>query len=804
MSGPGRNEPCPCGSGKKYKKCCFVAGSETTYTKGERDAALAALDRFVDGAFWERIASKAEGDFWADLDPARTAIAEDALLESTSELVFDFWLFFDHEYKPGRSVVDDYLDVTQGIAPGVRRYLTLARATTMRVYQVVEVRPGVGMTLRDFVTGEETLVAERSATQQIRRWDVLATRIMPAGLPGDPVLDGSVLPIAPARAEPLVEVMRDSLADDAEEGELSEKQSYAWLVPNIHAAWISPMQLPNLVNYDGDALVLTRVYFDVGDRAAVVAALDGARGLERVEAEGQPPRWAWFGKGKDRKEPVTYGWFELGGERLELQTNSVERGERGRTLVERVGGSAVKYRATGTEDIGQAMQAMRGRPAAEPESLPAALREAGTVAAEQHLAEHYERWLDESVPRLCGQSPRRAAASNDLRTSVVEMLKELEGMYEKALSNGDPAFDPTWMWEELGIGNDRDAPVFRQQAPVLGHETLARHFPELAPLTRDLGARVRRAAGPNGLERVVSEEDLAGDLAYQRFVRASSSPELARHLALTFSNFELYLRKVFWMGESLSWMLGATKLDVTCDAVRLPFRSMALVFIDRYALGLAERADARLPAEVRQGRMLQVLTVYVTQTHGEEGGLGPRVLDLAMVGDVLDGTTPSVVPCRLELHDRKRVDRVIAEASAGVAELDEDEGVRPVYESTPLRDLLGLVVNALLYATSKDAKVDEVKPGRSETRKKSEREVPILTAETVFYLPGTIDIRTLEQLKKARRGGREHTLTRRCMVRGHWRRAQPGWEDQRPRWITPHWRGPSAAAIVERQYRLEE
>jgi uncharacterized protein YecA (UPF0149 family) len=21
---PGRNDPCPCGSGKKYKKCCFV------------------------------------------------------------------------------------------------------------------------------------------------------------------------------------------------------------------------------------------------------------------------------------------------------------------------------------------------------------------------------------------------------------------------------------------------------------------------------------------------------------------------------------------------------------------------------------------------------------------------------------------------------------------------------------------------------------------------------------------------------------------------------------------------------------
>ncbi|MEW6759152.1 MAG: SEC-C metal-binding domain-containing protein, partial [Acidobacteriota bacterium] len=23
MTGPGRNDPCPCGSGKKFKKCCL-------------------------------------------------------------------------------------------------------------------------------------------------------------------------------------------------------------------------------------------------------------------------------------------------------------------------------------------------------------------------------------------------------------------------------------------------------------------------------------------------------------------------------------------------------------------------------------------------------------------------------------------------------------------------------------------------------------------------------------------------------------------------------------------------------------
>jgi hypothetical protein len=251
-------------------------------------------------------------------------------------------------------------------------------------------------------------------------------------------------------------------------------------------------------------------------------------------------------------------------------------------------------------------------------------------------------------------------------------------------------------------------------------------------------------------------------------------------------------------------MLGATKLDVTGDAVRLPFRSLALVFTDRYALGLAERTDSRLAAELRQGRILQVLTVYVTQTSGADDGHEPRALDLAIVADVLDGARPAMIPCRLELLGGERVDRIIAGVTPGVLGLDDDETVLPIYESAPLRDLLGLVVNALLYATSKDAEIREVPPGSKVTRKMNDLEIPIFTSETVFHLPGTIDIKTLDHLKKARRGGREHELTRRCMVRGHWRRAQQGWEDQRPRWIAPHWRGPSAAAIVERQYRLEE
>lgn len=44
----------------------------------------------------------------------------------------------------------------------------------------------------------------------------------------------------------------------------------------------------------------------------------------------------------------------------------------------------------------------------------------------------------------------------------------------------------------------------------------------------------------------------------------------------------------------------------------------------------------------------------------------------------------------------------------------------------------------------------------------------------------------------------------RFMVRGHWRRANSNWKDQRMRWIEPYWKGPDLATIIERQYQLGE
>jgi tetratricopeptide (TPR) repeat protein len=70
MATPGRNDPCPCGSGKKYKKCCLpkeeaeqgkVIAKEQA-VREQRAAARRLQERQAKAAFLERFAAANEVD----------------------------------------------------------------------------------------------------------------------------------------------------------------------------------------------------------------------------------------------------------------------------------------------------------------------------------------------------------------------------------------------------------------------------------------------------------------------------------------------------------------------------------------------------------------------------------------------------------------------------------------------------------------------------------------------------------------------------------------------------------------------
>jgi hypothetical protein len=117
------------------------------------------------------------------------------------------------------------------------------------------------------------------------------------------------------------------------------------------------------------------------------------------------------------------------------------------------------------------------------------------------------------------------------------------------------------------------------------------------------------------------------------------------------------------------------------------------------------------------------------------------------------------------------------------------------------RPLLDSVINTTLYTTSAGVKLDQYRTDRSKQPDRNEPKA-CLAGDSVYYLPGKIKISHMRKLQQVARGPEGRTLMHRFMVRGHWRRPNPNWKDQSPRWIEPYWRGPSLASIIEREYRV--
>ena len=113
MERPGRNDPCPCGSGRKYKKCCLGNEAEGPAFAGALESSgLPVLRRL--GRFAESIAGAAlsafardEFDFWrGPLTSAQSARVADYLMfdfrpaHTARRTVEEFALRYSGELKP--------------------------------------------------------------------------------------------------------------------------------------------------------------------------------------------------------------------------------------------------------------------------------------------------------------------------------------------------------------------------------------------------------------------------------------------------------------------------------------------------------------------------------------------------------------------------------------------------------------------------------------------------------------------------------------------------------------------------------
>jgi hypothetical protein len=183
----GRNDPCPCGSGKKYKQCHLpleqAAQAEqlrlrravdtlmpkiNTAAQDQAGAIPAALERFWEGKY--------SPDQLPELDD----------LEGRGAERFLTWFAFDYVHDDGRTLVER---LAAGEGDGAALELTddeaglLAGWTSARLrpYVAESVLKGQGMHVNELIDAAAYEVEDHAASRRIVPGEVLVAHLVPAG-----------------------------------------------------------------------------------------------------------------------------------------------------------------------------------------------------------------------------------------------------------------------------------------------------------------------------------------------------------------------------------------------------------------------------------------------------------------------------------------------------------------------------------------------------------------------------------------------------------------------------------------------
>jgi hypothetical protein len=443
----GRNDPCPCGSGKKHKRCCLERDEDAARPAagergdGPRERILEALDRWILRPEQREMREEALASF------CRGAPPDEVVDDDDGDRLMGY-VCFDHLFD-GRPATDLFLETAgRRLDDDERWALGRLAAARLRVYQVTEVVREEGLHLRDLWSDERLFVSERLATRQLHAWDLLAARVTRFEN-GRRELDGGNYLFGTDLKADLVSLLRRAeRAFRKKRPDLSDDVFWRLTPPLIHEFWLDRVvhrPPPTIVTAEGDLLELGKVVFDVRDEARLRAALDAHPDL--LPGDGD---WAWV------EETGTFtrtlGGLRIEGRRLILEVTSRRRGRDGRRLVLEAAGAAVAHRSTRYETVERALARREevntddaaGRPA---EPMP---EEATQIVAELKDA-HYRTWPDTPLPALGGRTPRHAARLKTIRPKLVDLLAAMENAEARSARPGSPPYDFGWLWRELGL-----------------------------------------------------------------------------------------------------------------------------------------------------------------------------------------------------------------------------------------------------------------------------------------------------------------------------------------------------------------
>ena len=382
----GRNEPCWCGSGRKYKKCHL--GREQLALADRVNWLYEKAAQYVDSDEWRELLAEAGYERYRhthDLAEALDAGMADPLV--TDVVLFEGGAFAE------------FLEVRGSLLPDDERLLAEQWLLVDRsVFEVETVTPGESVTVRDVRNGDMHAVRERTASRKLKPGQLICARVVPAG--DSMQFFGGVEPIALHERDRLIELL-DAEPDPVELMDALSRR-------------FAPARLTNT---EGEPLVICEATVRLGDPEGVEAALDDA--YDRADGD-EPPRW--------HEHVTSHGMPRIRavlvreGDTLRVETNSADRMDRVLATLVRLDPTmrVVDESRRPIRDAQEAAELAAQLPAAEDALDPD--DPAVAEMLDEFIREYEAKWLEEPIPALDGHTPRQAADDPTRRGDLIKLL----------------------------------------------------------------------------------------------------------------------------------------------------------------------------------------------------------------------------------------------------------------------------------------------------------------------------------------------------------------------------------------------
>jgi hypothetical protein len=457
----GRNDPCPCGSGKKYKRCCleqqFASYSLWAQQREESDELTRAMIRYVRDNH-EDLALDAWKEFHLGQVTRRFSWTADERM-----IFMAYFLFHWNPASVGRRkkalpdggvIARSFLRVNGlQLSELQRQILDQAMKQPVSFYEVVTSKPGESFQLTDVLTGSHSDVMEKMASQQVRPGDLLYGSVWT--LPDIAVLGYSApikIPLSwKAEIIGLRKMLRRRIARRKRPLDTEDLLRYA---DEIRATYLvirdSFNVRPRLCNTDGDPLVFHSLKFRIDSAEKTLEALaplaEGRSKEQLLEDAEFDERgelgsvsFDWLKKGNPKIsswDNTILGSIKISESSLHAEVNSEKRAKRLRDEIEKRLGANVTHQSTVAQTVDEMVAKLPKRNSAQEkideETGDDIFRDPEVRKQfQEKVQKQVEAWAYQKIPILGGRTPMQAVRDPDGREIVESLLLDWERRAEE-------------------------------------------------------------------------------------------------------------------------------------------------------------------------------------------------------------------------------------------------------------------------------------------------------------------------------------------------------------------------------------